>query len=226
MNGTATSLLGLALLVLAELFAISGETTRADDRARPLDTTIRPEVGNTAGPIPVPTGTAGSGSVPTGTIPSMDRRAAPIEGPLETSFLPAAPAPSGAEPSTDSGRQLTTMAAGDRKSLIEKALQLSGAPVTEENVSAVNLIVQKESSWDPRAKNDGDRNAKQGNPSEGLMQTTQTTFKENALPGYESITDPLSNLIAGIRYSVKRYGSLSEVPGVASIAKGGAYKPY
>jgi SLT domain-containing protein len=58
------------------------------------------------------------------------------------------------------------------------------------------------------------------------MQTIPSTFRENALPGYDqNIKDPLSNLIAGIRYSVKRYGSLSEVPGVASIAKGGEYKP-
>jgi SLT domain-containing protein len=40
------------------------------------------------------------------------------------------------------------------------------------------------------------------------------------------VYDPLSNLVAGIRYAVKRYGSLQQVPGVMAVNNGGAYVGY
>jgi hypothetical protein len=115
----------------------------------------------------------------------------------------------------------------DKRSLIVKALELArpGQPVTEAAISAVNTIVEKESSWNPKALNDWDSNAKAGIPSQGLMQTIPPTFKENALPGYDKdITDPLSNLIAGIRYSDKRYGGVETV--VAKFKSGGRNEGY
>ena len=37
-----------------------------------------------------------------------------------------------------------------------------------------------------------------------------TTFRANAMPGYDkNIYDPLSNMLAAIRYTVRRYGSLA-----------------
>jgi SLT domain-containing protein len=114
---------------------------------------------------------------------------------------------------------------GERRELIAKALQLAGQPVTDSALAAVNTIVEKESSWNPKARNDWDINAKNGIPSQGLMQTIPPTFKENALPGYDKdITDPLSNLIAGIRYSTKRYGSVEEV--VRRTKSGGKNQGY
>jgi hypothetical protein len=116
---------------------------------------------------------------------------------------------------------------GERAELISKALRLAGEEVNEANLRAVNTIVEKESSWNAKAKNNWDWNAQQGHPSEGLMQTIPTTFAAHALPGYNSdITDPLSNLIAGIRYSKSRYGSVQNVPGLVAMANNGGYVGY
>ena len=38
--------------------------------------------------------------------------------------------------------------------------------------------------------------------------------------------DPIAQIIAGIRYIQDRYGDISNVPGVAALAGGGAYVPY
>ena len=116
---------------------------------------------------------------------------------------------------------------GDHKAQIDRALTLAGVPVTAANESAVDTIVQHESGWNPNAINKTDSNAAAGDPSRGLMQTIGATFREYALPGYnQNIFDPLSNLIAGIRYAVRRYGSLQNVPGVLSLARNGSYVPY
>lgn len=107
---------------------------------------------------------------------------------------------------------------GARREMIEKALQLAGVPVTEQNISAVNKIVVRESGWNPNITNHWDSNAKAGHPSTGLMQTIPSTFKAYALPGMNNnIHDPLSNLVAGIRYAEHRYGRHG-VSGVARVA--------
>ncbi|MBA3858301.1 MAG: hypothetical protein C0507_15460 [Cyanobacteria bacterium PR.3.49] len=107
---------------------------------------------------------------------------------------------------------------GARRELIEKALQLAGVPVTEQNISAVNKIVTRESGWNPNITNNWDINAKRGHPSTGLMQTIPSTFNKFALPGMNSnIHDPLSNLVAGIRYAEARYGKHG-MSGVARVA--------
>lgn len=123
---------------------------------------------------------------------------------------------------------------GDRRELVEKALQIAGQPVTEANIRAVNTIVQHESSWNPGITNNWDINAQRGIPSQGLMQTIPPTFNAHkdrsgqveAAGHSNTIKDPLANLVAGIKYSEHRYGSLQNVPGVRSLAQGGGYKPY
>lgn len=68
-------------------------------------------------------------------------------------------------------------------------------------------IIMHESSGNPNSVNRWDSNAAAGHPSEGLMQTIAPTFNEWALPGYNrNILDPVSNIIAGIRYARDRYG--------------------
>ncbi|MBS2002882.1 MAG: transglycosylase SLT domain-containing protein [Cyanobacteria bacterium SZAS LIN-5] len=107
---------------------------------------------------------------------------------------------------------------GDRRDMIEEALRLAGVPVTEQNISAVNTIVTRESSWNPNSTNNWDSNARAGHPSTGLMQTIPSTFRQYALPGMNNnIHDPLSNLVAGIRYAESRYGGHGE-SGVARVA--------
>ncbi|MFC4797681.1 transglycosylase SLT domain-containing protein [Enterococcus devriesei] len=69
--------------------------------------------------------------------------------------------------------------------------------------------IQTESGGNPNAINNWDINAQRGDPSRGLLQTIWSTFKAYARPGYDkNIVDPLSNMLASIRYAVSRYGSL------------------
>ncbi|MRB12799.1 transglycosylase SLT domain-containing protein, partial [Bacillus thuringiensis] len=61
-----------------------------------------------------------------------------------------------------------------------------------------------------RAINNWDSNAAKGTPSKGLMQVIDPTFQSYALKGYnKNIYDPLSNILASIRYTLSRYGSLT-----------------
>lgn len=116
---------------------------------------------------------------------------------------------------------------GAHLALIQAALNLAGVADTPANEAAVNTIVNFESGWNPNAINLTDSNAKAGHPSQGLMQTIPSTFAGHAIPGYNTnIDDPLSNLIAGIRYAVGQYGSLTNVPGVRNVASGGHYVGY
>lgn len=71
----------------------------------------------------------------------------------------------------------------------------------------IRNMIMKESSGNPRIVNNWDSNAKKGTPSKGLMQTIDSTFQQWALPGYnQDVFDPVSNIIAGIRYAQNRYG--------------------
>ncbi len=115
---------------------------------------------------------------------------------------------------------------GNKRELIETALTKAGVPVSAANIAAVNLIVTKESSWNPNIVNNWDSNAKKGIPSKGLMQTIEPTFRAHSIAGHKNIFNPIDNMIAGIRYSVFRYGSLQNVPGVKAVNRGAAYRGY
>lgn len=115
---------------------------------------------------------------------------------------------------------------GQKRELIEEALTKAGVPVTRANLQAVDLIVSKESTWNPNAVNNWDSNARRGTPSKGLMQTIGPTFNSYSIPGHKNILNPVDNMIAGIRYSVDRYGSLQNVPGVKAVARGARYRGY
>lgn len=95
------------------------------------------------------------------------------------------------------------------RNLAAKALQMTG----QYSASNLNLLLyqmQTESGGNPNAINNWDINAKNGTPSKGLMQVIDPTFKAYAMKGYNTnIYDPLSNMIAAIRYTVSRYGSLA-----------------
>jgi SLT domain-containing protein len=91
---------------------------------------------------------------------------------------------------------------------------------------AIATIIRHESSGDPSAINRWDANAARGTPSMGLMQTIQPTFERWKLPGHDQILDPVDNIIAAVRYAVARYGSVSQVPGVLSLAAGHGYRGY
>lgn len=93
--------------------------------------------------------------------------------------------------------------------LATKALMMTGQ-FSEANLNRMLMQMDTESSGNPRSINLWDSNAKRGTPSKGLMQVIDPTFRRYAMPGYNSnIWDPLSNMLASIRYSLSRYGSLS-----------------
>lgn len=120
-----------------------------------------------------------------------------------------------------------TIPTGEHLALIQQALGLAHVADTAANESAVNTIVTYESGWNPNAINLTDSNAAAGHPSQGLMQTIPGTFEAYRLASLpDVITDPLANLVAGIRYAVSRYGSLTNVPGVVGVANGTGYVGY
>lgn len=107
-----------------------------------------------------------------------------------------------------------------------KVLEADGVPVSELNAAGVLLIIEHESSGNPNAVNDWDENAAAGDPSRGLLQVIGSTFDEYKLSGHDDIYDPVDNIIAGVRYALSRYGSIENVPGVASVRGGGSYMGY
>lgn len=92
--------------------------------------------------------------------------------------------------------------------------------------NAIATIIRYESNGNPSAVNGGDSNAARGNHSAGLMQTIPPTFRHYALPGHTQILNPVDNIVAGVRYAVDRYGSVSKVPGVMAVAAGRRYVGY
>lgn len=110
---------------------------------------------------------------------------------------------------------------------ISQAAQALGRNFNAQEMAALNMIIQKESGGNPNAINRWDSNARAGHPSQGLMQTIPGTFKQYALPGYNTnITDPVSNIIAGVRYLQGRYGGILNHPGLKNMSAGGGYRGY
>ena len=110
-------------------------------------------------------------------------------------------------------------------SVVLQALKMVGQPA-----SLLNTVLRRmnqESGGNPRAINNWDINAKNGDPSRGLMQTIGSTF--NAYAGKlrsRGIYDPLANIYASMRYAMSRYGSLARAynrPG--GYARGGNARP-
>lgn len=95
------------------------------------------------------------------------------------------------------------------RALATRALQMTGQ-YSEANLERLLYQMQTESGGNPNAINNWDINAINGTPSKGLMQVIDPTFRAYAMPGYDkNIYDPLSNMLASIRYAVSTYGSLS-----------------
>nr|DAZ56794.1 MAG TPA: minor tail protein [Caudoviricetes sp.] len=107
-----------------------------------------------------------------------------------------------------------------RKTAI-KALKMEGQ-YSATNLNALLYQMQTESGGNPNAINLWDSNAQKGTPSKGLLQTIDSTFQAYARPGYnKNVYDPLSNILASIRYAVARYGSLTNAYRGVGYADGG-----
>ena len=76
------------------------------------------------------------------------------------------------------------------------------------NLNSLLRRMEQESGFNPQAINKWDSNARRGTPSKGLMQVIDPTFRAYAHPAYnKNIWDPLSNILASIRYARAAYGS-------------------
>lgn len=116
---------------------------------------------------------------------------------------------------------------GNVNSWISTALRDIGQPDNPQLHSAVASLVRHESGGNPKAVNRWDKNWAAGHPSMGLAQTISSTFAQYRDPKLSGdIFDPVSNLVAGLRYGISRYGSIMNIPGIASILRGGSYRGY
>ena len=105
-----------------------------------------------------------------------------------------------------------------------QALRMTGQ-YSVSNLNALLNQMRTESNGNPNAINLWDPNAMKGTPSKGLMQVIDPTFRENAMPGYNTnIYDPLSNILASIRYALRTYGSLTNAYRGVGYENGGIIK--
>ena len=115
---------------------------------------------------------------------------------------------------------------GDWIKQAQQVLAANGVPADKMNAQDIAAIIQHESSGNPNAINNWDSNAQKGTPSIGLMQTIQPTFDAYKVAGHDNIRNPVDNIVAAVRYSVARYGSVSNVPGIQAMRSGGGYVGY
>jgi hypothetical protein len=119
------------------------------------------------------------------------------------------------------GGQIGSWIAKAQTILKEHGISLSKMPARD-----IATIIRFESGGNPNAQNNWDSNAAAGHPSIGLMQTIGPTFNSYKLPGHGNIRNPIDNIIAGVRYAISRYGSISNVPGIVAVHHGGQYVGY
>jgi SLT domain-containing protein len=137
---------------------------------------------------------------------------------------PSIPAP--ADPPPDPPAPRHTSGVPGWISEAVQILHAQGYRTEQIDAEDIATIIRYESSGNPSAVNDWDSNAARGTPSMGLMQTIRPTFERWHLPGHDNILDPVDNIIAGVRYAVARYGSVSQTPGIRSLATGGPYRGF
>jgi hypothetical protein len=106
---------------------------------------------------------------------------------------------------------------------IDAAIRATGVPPGW--AGPLSQIIQHESGGNPMAANLTDINAQNNDASVGLMQLTGSNRATYTPAGLDPM-DPIAQIIAGINYIKARYGDISNVPGVRSLAAGGAYVPY
>jgi hypothetical protein len=91
--------------------------------------------------------------------------------------------------------------------LVMRALSMLGLPRGWANITLQRM--RQESGGNPQAINLSDSNALRGDPSKGLMQVIGSTFRahrDNRAPN--NVFDPLANILASMKYTMSRYGSL------------------
>jgi SLT domain-containing protein/Flp pilus assembly pilin Flp len=110
-------------------------------------------------------------------------------------------------------------------SWFKQAIADTGVPANW--IGDLEIIGHYESGDNPNAINLSDSNAAAGDPSRGIMQTIMSTFLAYHQAGTSmDIYNPVANIAAAINYIKSRYGSVSNVPGIVSLANGGGYVGY
>jgi hypothetical protein len=176
----------------------------------------KPGVGG-GSPASSPSASSPSASSPSASSPSASSPSA-AQGPSGAA-APQAPSAAGAG-------EAPKGEVGDWIKEAQKLLAQAGIPADKMNAQDIARIIEHESSGNPNAVNNWDDNAKAGHPSIGLMQTIQPTFDAYKLPGHDNIRNPVDNIVAAVRYSVDKYGSVSNVPGIKGLNGGGGYVGY
>ncbi|MBF6172780.1 transglycosylase SLT domain-containing protein [Nocardia blacklockiae] len=131
--------------------------------------------------------------------------------------------------SGSSGGPVGPMPTGTQAEWIEEAIRVlreQGYDIKDSDAAIIAAIIEHESGGNPHAINNWDSNAAAGHPSKGLMQTIDSTFNSYKVAGHEDIWNPVDNIVAASRYSIDRYGSLGNVPGIAAMRGGGGYVGY
>lgn len=131
--------------------------------------------------------------------------------------------------SGSSGGPVGPMPTGTEAEWIKEAIRVlreQGYDIKDSDAAIIAAIIEHESGGNPHAINNWDSNAAAGHPSKGLMQTIDSTFNSYKVAGHEDIWNPVDNIVAASRYSIDRYGSLGNVPGIAAMRGGGGYVGY
>jgi hypothetical protein len=115
-------------------------------------------------------------------------------------------------------------AGGNLAGWINSAMAITG--IDPNNFKMLYSLIMHESGGNPNAINLWDSNAMAGHPSQGLMQTIPSTFLQYGIKALGGITNPIANIVAGIRYILARYTSVANVPGLRNMANGGKYVGY
>lgn len=111
------------------------------------------------------------------------------------------------------------------KPYVIKALKANGFKATASQVAAWMRVISRESGGNPKAINNWDSNARAGHPSKGLVQTIPQTFNAYKFKGHDQIYNGFDDLLAGIHYMKRVYGSgasaFARVSGSKGYANGG-----
>lgn len=98
---------------------------------------------------------------------------------------------------------------------VEQALGVMGFPTNQQIMRSTLRRMNQESGGNPSIVNNWDSNAQRGTPSVGLMQVIGPTYDAYKHPQHDegpylhgTSTNPISNILASMRYAVSRYGNL------------------
>ena len=219
----------------AEKKALEEELARLQGELKGLEPKDQPEADGatgSAGGVDAVQGGGRGAAAAGGAAPAGGGRANQGHSPWQSEQQSSEGGPSEGGPSeagAASGPPPDANPSGNVKEWVAQAMQIlqqEGVDMSKVREQDIYLMIKKESGGDPKAQNNWDSNAKKGTPSKGIMQCIDSTFNQYKSPGHGDIWNPVDNIVAAVKYAVKRYGSTANVPGVKSTAEGGAYKGY